>query len=305
VQRSEPVSPGWAMTREEIGRTRCTHYKQKRRSKETRPAEAPASASAKPDALIQCSTVVANVPQGQGGIHMKLLKRSAVAGLVYSVLAFTILAAPDPATAEPSHGVSRYSPSQVNSPERVIGNSASAGACVYESSGQVKCEGVYFVESFTAKVAYEFTELSLSFFESGPESNGNGYMHCYVPKDSLKVTKVKGATVNAVLDTESSLCDSNYGVMCDGNYENCIDSPYSGVITVSGGWSNPSSEDTTITTIKHRDLVTGDSSFSDCNNYFGNGVRNGSFSIAGRTFVIGNLDVSGSFTLSTCIQTRQ
>jgi hypothetical protein len=55
-------------------------------------------------------------------------------------------------------------------------------------------------------------------------------MHCYVPKDSLNVTKAKGATVNAVLDTESSLCDNNYGVMCDGHYASCTDSPYSGVI---------------------------------------------------------------------------
>ena len=163
------------------------------------------------------------------------------------------------------------------------------------------CESLYFVESFTANVAYEFTELNLSFYESGPERNGNRYMHCYVPKDSLEVTKAKGATVNVVLDAESLLCDNNFGVMCDGNYENCIDSPYSGLITVSGGWSDPSSEDTTITTIKQRDLVTGDSSSSHCNGFYGNGARKGSFSIAGRTFVMGNLDVSGSFSLSRCL----
>lgn len=236
---------------------------------------------------------------------MKLLSRSAVASLVYAVLALTIAAALNPATADPSRRVSTYSPSQVDSPERLIGNSASAGACVYESSGQVKCESVGVAESFTAKVAYEFTDLYLSFVEYGPESNGNGLMHCYVPKDSLKVTKAKGATVDAVVDTDSSLCDYNYGVICDGNYENCIDSPYSGVITVKGGWSNPSLETTATMSIKNRDLVTGESSFSHCSNYYGNDVREGSFSIAGRMYVIDGLDVAGSLILSTCIEKLQ
>lgn len=236
---------------------------------------------------------------------MKLLGRSAVVGLVYSVLMFAIATAVNPASAEPSFRAAPFSQLQVGSPVRHIGNSASAGACVYEQSGQFRCESVYFVESFTAKVEYEFTEVSIAFFENGPERNGNGNLHCYVPKDSLKVSKAKGATVDTLLDTASSLCDFNIGLMCDGESANCVNSPYSGVISVKGSWKNPTLIDETISSIKNRNLITGDSSFLHCSNYFGNEMREGSFAIADRAYAIDNVEVFGSFVVGTCIEKPQ